>query len=139
VNGFKWQNRSHSTEPVPTTELQGPGHVLDTEAFDEHFVTDDMNSLHVEHSFPPVAEVRAQPYRTERAECSFSACQTVQYPISATTERVGRSIQVLGQRTARGGHRQGSQWLLVFGKARWAHAQHEPDIFCAGNIAILAT
>jgi len=33
-------------------------------AFDEDFVTDDMNSLHAEHSFPPVAEVLAQPYRT---------------------------------------------------------------------------
>src|SRR5262245_60753913 len=43
-----------------------------------------MNSLHAEHSFPPVAEVLAQPYRTEGPECSFSACQTVQFPISAT-------------------------------------------------------
>src|SRR5262252_2600368 len=54
-------------------------------AFDEHFVADDMNSLHAEHSFPPVAEIRAQPYRNVCQECSVSECQTVHYPNSATT------------------------------------------------------
>src|SRR5262249_17293124 len=67
-----------------TTQAQVPSDLLDTEAFNQDFVTDDMNSLHAEHSFPPVAEVLAQPYRTEGPECSFSACQTVQFPISAT-------------------------------------------------------
>jgi hypothetical protein len=74
-----------------TTQAQVPGHVLDTEAFDQDFVTDDMNSLHAQHSFPPVAEVLAQPYRTWGPECSFSACQTVQYPISATRWCRGRN------------------------------------------------
>src|SRR5262252_4386569 len=68
-----------------TTQAQVTGYLLDTEAFNQDFVTDDMNSLHAEHSFPPVAEVLAQPYRTEGPECSFSACQTVQFPISATS------------------------------------------------------
>ena len=45
-------------------QAQVTGHLLDTDAFDEDFVTDYMNSLHAEHSFPPVAEILAQPYRT---------------------------------------------------------------------------
>jgi hypothetical protein len=46
------------------TETQVTGHLLDADAFDQDFMTDDMNSLHAEHSFPPVAEILAQPYWT---------------------------------------------------------------------------
>jgi hypothetical protein len=65
-------------------QAQVTGHLLDTDAFDEDFVTDYMNSLHAEHSFPPVAEILAQPYRTWGPECSFSTRQTVHYPNSTT-------------------------------------------------------
>jgi hypothetical protein len=70
-----------------TTQAQFMGHLLDADTFDEHFVMDDMNRLHAEHSFPPVAEIRAQPYRNVCQECSVSECQTVHCPISATITR----------------------------------------------------
>src|SRR5215475_5166909 len=68
-----------------TTQAQLTSHLLDADTFDQDFMADNMNSLPAEHSFPPVAEIRAQPYRTEGPECSFSACQTVHYLNSATT------------------------------------------------------